>query len=204
MKFDDIPQVLVDAVTSAEDKRFFQHSGFDPLRASSKAVLRRSERRPQGAGRLHAEQQLARSFWLDNEKSWKRKPPEMMITIELEQKLSKKEIFEDYCNQMYLGRRGSFSIQGFGEAAQAYFGKDIRQLNVPEAATLAGDAAQRQLFTIRSASRTACASGATGAGPDAAERLHHGPRIRPGHRDAAEPGEEREHSRWTRRISWTW
>ena len=134
--FDDIPLVLVQAVTSAEDKRFFHHSGLDPFgMVRALYVDLKKGRKEQGASTLT--QQLARSFWLDSSKSWKRKLPEMLITIELEQKLSKKQIFEDYCNQMYLGRRGSFSIQGFGEAAQAYFGKDIRQLNLPEAATLA-------------------------------------------------------------------
>ena len=63
---------------------------------------------------------------------------ELLITLRLEQTLSKQQIFEDYANQIYLGRRGSFSINGFGEAAEAYFGKDIRQLTLPEAATLAG------------------------------------------------------------------
>ena len=61
-----------------------------------------------------------------------------MITLQLEQKLSKEQIFEMYCNQIDLGRRGSFTIRGFGEAAEAYFGKDIRQLTPAEAATLAG------------------------------------------------------------------
>ena len=65
-------------------------------------------------------------MWLDHDKDWKRKVAEVMITLQLEQKLSKKEIFEYYANQIYLGRRGSFSIHGFGEAAQAYFGKDMR------------------------------------------------------------------------------
>jgi penicillin-binding protein 1B len=136
VKFEDIPQVLVDAVTSAEDKRFFQHAGIDPLGIIRAAYVDlKKGRKEQGASTLT--QNLARAFWLDNVKTWKRKLAEVMITIELEQKLSKKEIFEDYCNQMYLGRRGSFSIQGFGEASQAYFGKDIRQLNLVEAATLA-------------------------------------------------------------------
>ena len=77
-------------------------------------------------------------FWLDPEKRWTRKLAELMITLRLEQTLSKQQIFEDYANQIYLGRRGSFSIHGFGEAAEAYFGKDIRQITLPEAAKLAG------------------------------------------------------------------
>ncbi len=133
----DIPQVLVQAIISAEDKRFFQHSGFDPIRIV-KAVYDdlRQGRKAEGASTLSM--QLARSFWLDNEKNWRRKAAEVMITLELEQKLSKQEIFEFYCNQISLGQRGSFGIRGFGEAAQAYFGKDLRQLTIPEAAMLAG------------------------------------------------------------------
>jgi len=133
----DIPQVVVEAIISAEDKRFFQHSGFDPIRIV-KAVYDdlRQGRKAEGASTLSM--QLARSFWLDNEKNWRRKAAEVMITLELEQKLSKQEIFEFYCNQISLGQRGSFGIRGFGEAAQAYFGKDLRQLTIPEAAMLAG------------------------------------------------------------------
>ncbi|HXI42900.1 MAG TPA: PBP1A family penicillin-binding protein, partial [Bryobacteraceae bacterium] len=137
VKYADIPKVLIDAVISAEDKRFFQHAGFDPFRIV-KAVYDdlKQGRKAEGASTLSM--QLARSFWLDNEKNWKRKAAEVMITLELEQKLSKEEIFEFYCNQIDLGRRGTFGIRGFGEAAQAYFGKDIRQLTIPEAAMLAG------------------------------------------------------------------
>jgi penicillin-binding protein 1B len=133
VKYPDIPKVLIDAVISAEDKRFFQHAGFDPLRIV-KAVYDdlKQGRKAEGASTLSM--QLARSFWLDNEKNWKRKAAEVMITLELEQKLSKEEIFEFYCNQIDLGRRGTFGIRGFGEAAQAYFGKDIRLLTIPEAA----------------------------------------------------------------------
>lgn len=137
VRFSDIPQVLIDAVTSAEDKRFFQHQGFDPLRIVKAAYVDLKEgRKEQGASTLS--QQLARGLWLVPEKRWTRKMAELLITLRLEQTLSKQEIFEDYANQVYLGRRGSFSINGFGEAAEAYFGRDIRQLTVPQAATLAG------------------------------------------------------------------
>jgi len=137
VKFRDIPQVLVDAVTSAEDKRFFMHNGFDPIRIIKAAYVDLKEgRKEQGASTLS--QQLARGFWLDQNKRWTRKLAEMIITLQLEQKLSKEEIFEDYANQGYLGWRGSFEIHGFGEAAEAFFGKDLSQVNLPEAATLAG------------------------------------------------------------------
>ena len=137
VRFDDIPKVMVEAVLSAEDKRFFQHSGFDPLRVMRAAYVDLKEGyKKEGASTLSM--QLAREFWLDQSKNWKRKAAEVMITLELEQKLSKKEIFEYYCNQISLGQRGSFAVRGFGQAAQAYFGKDIRQLSIREAATLAG------------------------------------------------------------------
>jgi penicillin-binding protein 1B len=82
--------------------------------------------------------QLARSFWLTPEKTVQRKIAEVMITLHLEQKLSKEQIFEYYSNSVDLGRRGSFAIRGFGEAAQTYFGRDVRDLSLAQAATLAG------------------------------------------------------------------
>jgi penicillin-binding protein 1B len=137
VKYDDIPAVLVNAVISIEDKRFFQHSGFDPIRiVKALWVDFRERRKDQGASTLT--QQLAKNIWLSNRKTWMRKFDELLITIHLEQKLTKQEIFEYYANMIPLGQRGSFAIRGFGEAAQAFFGKDIRQLTLPEAATLAG------------------------------------------------------------------
>jgi penicillin-binding protein 1B len=137
VKFADIPPVLVQAVTSAEDKHFFQHSGFDPVRIIKAAYVDiRQGRKEQGASTLS--QQLARMFFLDQDKRWTRKMAEMIITLQLEQKLTKNEIFEDYANQIYLGNRGTFRIHGFGEAAEAYLGKDLSQINLPEAAELGG------------------------------------------------------------------
>ena len=137
VKFDDIPPVLVHAVVSIEDKRFFQHSGFDPIRiVRAIFVDLRNGRKTQGASTLT--QQLAKMLWLDPRKTFQRKYEELLITVHLEHKLNKQKIFEYYANQVDLGRRGSFAIRGFGEAAQTYFGKDIRNLTLPEAATLAG------------------------------------------------------------------
>ncbi len=137
VRFEDIPSVLVHAVISIEDKRFFQHSGFDPVRIAKAVFVDLRERRnAQGASTLT--QQLARNLWLDSRKTFTRKFNELLITIHLERKLTKQKIFEYYANQVDLGRRGSFAIRGFGEASEAYFGKSIRQLSLPEAATLAG------------------------------------------------------------------
>ncbi len=138
VKYEDIPPVLVHAVVSAEDKRFFQHSGFDPVRIIKSAYVDvRKGQNAQGASTLSM--QLAGMLLLDRaDRSWRRKIPEVLITMHLEQKLKKEQIFEDYANQVPLGQRGSFGIRGFGEASQAFFGKDISQLTLPEAATLAG------------------------------------------------------------------
>ncbi len=137
VKFHDIPEVLVQALTSAEDKRFFQHGGFDPFRIIKSFYVDLKEgRNAQGASTLSM--QLARMFFLTTDKRWKRKLAEVMITLQLEQKLSKEEIFEDYANQIDLGWRGTFNIRGFGQAAEAYLGKDLTQITLPEAAELAG------------------------------------------------------------------
>lgn len=137
VRYAELPPVLIQAVISIEDKRFFQHSGFDPARMLKAVwVDLRERRKDQGASTLT--QQLAKMLWLDSRKTFARKFDELLITIHLERKLSKEKIFEYYANQVPLGRRGSFAIRGFGEAAQAFFGKGIRQLTLPEAATLAG------------------------------------------------------------------
>jgi penicillin-binding protein 1B len=135
--FTDLPPDLVNAVVSVEDKRFFSHSGIDFLRLAKAAYIDlKTGRKEQGASTLTM--QLARSLWLRPQKRWRRKLEEIGITLHLERKLGKRQIFEDYANQVYLGQRGAISIGGFGEAARFYFGKDVSQLDLSEAALLAG------------------------------------------------------------------
>jgi len=114
VRYEDIPPVLVHAVVSAEDKRFFQHSGFDPIRIVKSAYVDMKQRQnAQGASTLSM--QLAGMLFLDrSDRSWRRKIPEVLITMHLEQKLKKEQIFEFYANQVPLGNRGSFGIRGFG------------------------------------------------------------------------------------------
>jgi penicillin-binding protein 1B len=135
--YDDIPKVMVDAVTSIEDRRFFFHSGVNYWRLMKAGWidLREGGNR-QGGSTITM--QVARGFFLTREKKLKRKLTEILISIELEQRFSKKKIFELYANQVDMGQRGSFTITGFGEAAQAYFSKDLKELTLPEAALLAG------------------------------------------------------------------
>lgn len=137
IKFGDIPRILVDAVTSIEDKRFFQHAGFDPIRILKAVYVDVKEgRKDQGASTLSM--QTARMFFLTQDKSWTRKAAEFIITLQLEQKLSKEDIFEYYANQVDLGWRGTFHIVGLAQASEAYLGKDLNNITLPEAAELAG------------------------------------------------------------------
>src|SRR5258707_12222627 len=82
--------------------------------------------------------QLSRGFFLNPEKTIRRKLTEMLIAEELEQKFSKQQIFEFYGNWVNLGQRGSFAISGFAEACRTYFNKDLKDITLPEAALLAG------------------------------------------------------------------
>jgi penicillin-binding protein 1B len=137
VRFHEIPQPLIHAVTSVEDKHFFEHGGFDYRRAVKAAwVDFRDGRKQEGASTLTM--QLARALWLRPRKSWRRKVDEILITLHLEHVLSKQQIFEDYANQTYVGRRGPYSVNGFGEAARVYFGKELWQIDTAEAALLAG------------------------------------------------------------------
>ena len=135
--FREIPPVLVHAVVSAEDKHFFQHGGLDLPRVAKAAYVDLLEgRKEQGASTLTM--QLVRGLWLQPEKQWKRKIAEAMMTVRLERKWSKEEIFETYANQVFLGRQSAYSIHGFAEGSEVFFGKPLRDLSIAEAALLAG------------------------------------------------------------------
>ncbi|MGH9353497.1 MAG: penicillin-binding protein 1A, partial [Terriglobia bacterium] len=135
--FHDCPKVLMNAVLSAEDRRFFSHHGVNVFRLIEATLTDiRSDERLQGGSTLTM--QLARNFFLVRKKTVKRKLDEIFLAILLEHRLSKDEIFTLYANQVYMGQRGSFSIYGFGEAADEYFNKSVKDLTLPEAALIAG------------------------------------------------------------------
>jgi penicillin-binding protein 1B len=137
LRFGEIPKILIDAVVSAEDKRFFRHQGFDLFRIVKAAYVNLGKgRAAEGASTITM--QLARSLWLKPDKSWKRKEAQFFMALGLERKLSKHQIFEHYSNEVYLGHRGTYDIHGFGEATRVYFDKPIGALTLSEAATLAG------------------------------------------------------------------
>ncbi len=135
--YSELPPNLVQAVMAIEDRRFFEHDGVNYSRLFS-AALRDilTGRKVEGGSTLTM--QLARGFFLTPEKKFKRKIIEIVITFQLEHRFTKQQIFEMYANEINLGQRGSFSIDGFGEASQVYFGKDVGQLNLAECALLAG------------------------------------------------------------------
>ena len=135
--YDELPSYLVPAVTSIEDRRFFSHGGVDYIRLLG-AARADFEHHRYSEGGSTLTMQLARGFFLTPAKHIKRKILEILITWHLESRFSKKQIFQMYANEIPLGQAGSFAINGFGEASHVYFGKDVRQLDLPECALLAG------------------------------------------------------------------
>ncbi|MEM9172087.1 MAG: penicillin-binding protein 1A [Pseudomonadota bacterium] len=131
--YDDIPPHVVQAFLAAEDDRFFSHPGIDyqgVLRAAWKNLL--AGRRGQGASTLT--QQLARDYFLTRERSFIRKLKEAFLAYKIEQEFSKEEIMGLFLNKMFFGQRA----YGVAAASQVYFGKALVDINIAEAATLAG------------------------------------------------------------------
>ncbi|MDE2365446.1 MAG: penicillin-binding protein 1A [Betaproteobacteria bacterium] len=133
IKIGAAPQRLKQAILAAEDDRFYQHGGVDYLgilRAAYSNFTSGGMR--QGASTITM--QVARNFFLTKEKTLSRKFSEALLAFKIEHSLSKDEILELYFNQIYLGQRA----YGFAAAAQVYFGKPLGEINLPEAAMLAG------------------------------------------------------------------
>ncbi len=137
IEYKDLPKSLVDAITSIEDRQFFEHSGIN-WRGIVRALLTDVQSGEIREGGSSITQQLVKNFFLKPDRTWKRKLSEAYMSFILETRLSKEKIMEMYCNQIYLGQRGGFSVNGFGEAARSYFGKDVSQLSLQESALLAG------------------------------------------------------------------
>lgn len=136
--YDEIPQNLVHAVLAIEDRRFFEHSGVNYISMMSWAWHDLIGDRKHRGGASTVTMQLAKLLFVADTGTIKYKITQIMVAFHLEHRFNKKQIFELYGNQVNLGQRGSFAIDGFGEAAQAYFGKDVRQLDLAECAMLAG------------------------------------------------------------------
>jgi penicillin-binding protein 1B len=134
---DQVPQSLQDAVVVTEDVRFWHHPGIDPI-GMFRAVFRNIKAGGVAEGASTLTQQLVKNYYLNGERTFKRKIPEIFMAIVLDAKYSKREILEAYLNDIYLGRNRSISIMGVGEASHFYFGKPVTDLNVAESALLAG------------------------------------------------------------------
>jgi penicillin-binding protein 1B len=136
--YGELPPNLVHAVISIEDRRFFEHGGVDYIRLLGAVKNDLTHRHTYMEGGSTLTMQLARGFFLSPEKRIKRKLIEIVITYQLESRFKKQQIFQMYANEIPLGQQGSFAINGFGEAARAYFNKDVGQLDLAECALLAG------------------------------------------------------------------
>ena len=135
--YEEIPPHMIQAVIAIEDRSFFEHGGINYLR-TLKCGVEDLLSHHMSCGGSTLTQQLARGFFLTPEKKITRKLREIMITFQLEHRFNKKQIFAMYANQINLGQRGSYAINGFGEAAQTFFGKNLGQLDLAESALLAG------------------------------------------------------------------
>ena len=128
-----VPKNLQHAFIAAEDNRFYDHIGVDPI-GILRAVVTNLTNRGIAQGGSTITQQLAKNAFLSQDQTLKRKIQEAILALELERKYSKKEILEMYMNQIYFGR-GAYGIQ---TAAHTYFGKDVGDLTLAECAMIAG------------------------------------------------------------------
>lgn len=140
--FKDLPPQLIDAITVTEDRAFFEHYGVN-FRGIARALWRRYDGENEGSslenqGGSSITQQLIKNLLLTPERSYERKAKEAYMSLILETRLSKEEIFTLYANQIYLGQSQGVSIYGVGEAANIYFDKDVSALTLAESAFIAG------------------------------------------------------------------
>jgi penicillin-binding protein 1B len=137
LSYDEITPLMVQAILAIEDRRFFEHSGVD-LKGLGRALLRNAVDEQLGQGGSTITQQLVKNTYLSPDKTLQRKYSEAMLAVALERRLSKNDIFALYCNEIYLGQRDAVAVRGVKEAARIFFGKELKDLTLPEAATLAG------------------------------------------------------------------
>jgi penicillin-binding protein 1B len=138
---------MAQAVLAIEDRRFYEHPGVDPIGMVGAALSYATGRRAYLGGGSTITQQLVRNVFLPKfgmtlqtarERSLRRKALEMWVSVILTQRASKDEILEMYLNDIPLGQRGSFAIYGVAEASRLFFAKDVSNLTLAEAATIAG------------------------------------------------------------------
>ncbi len=133
----DVPSVVRTAILATEDERFYEHGGLDP-RGMLRALWTNVRRGRVVEGGSTITQQLVKSRLLTPERTYSRKLNEALLSTALEWRYSKDQILEAYLNEIYLGQSGGSAVRGIGAAARAYFGKEVHQLTLSEAALLAG------------------------------------------------------------------
>ena len=133
-----IPPRMIQAVLAIEDRRFYDHPGVDVIGTTRAVLTNIFGTRRYTSGGSTITQQLVRNTFLTQEKTLKRKFTEWLMSVALERRLSKDQILELYLNDVYLGQRGSFAVHGVPEAARLFFGKDVNNVSLTEAATIAG------------------------------------------------------------------
>src|SRR5262249_12966192 len=137
LRLEDFPRHVVAAVLAAEDARFATHPGVDPIGLLRAAwVNLRDGGVRQGGSTIT--QELAKTLFVSPQRTLSRKRPEAVLAVILEVRMTKQEILEAYLNNVYLGQSESIGIYGVGQAASAFFAKDVRDLSAAEAATIAG------------------------------------------------------------------
>lgn len=134
LTIDQVPQLYIDALLSAEDENFYSHYGVDP-----KALLRAAVRMVQAGGKIQGggstiTMQVARNYLLTLDQTFIRKFNEILLSFQIEQELSKKQILEMYFNKMFMGHRA----YGIEAASHVYYGRSISELDLPQLAMLAG------------------------------------------------------------------
>jgi penicillin-binding protein 1B len=133
-----IPPHMVQAVLAIEDRRFYDHPGIDPIGIASAAIDNVIGRKKYLRSGSTVTQQLVKNTFLTPEQTLKRKVSEWFMSVALERRLSKEQVLTLYLNDVSLGQRGSFAIHGVPEAARLFFSKDVTNLSLAEAATIAG------------------------------------------------------------------
>jgi penicillin-binding protein 1B len=135
---DDIPPLLTETLKAVEDRRFDSHFGVDPIGVARALFVNVSAGEiREGASTLT--QQLVRSYFLSNERTWSRKLREAFMAVALELRYDKAELLHAYINEIYLGQDGARAIHGFGLASQFYFGKPLAELELHELALLVAE-----------------------------------------------------------------
>jgi penicillin-binding protein 1B len=137
IELEEVPAHVVQAILAVEDSRYYGHPGLDPIRIGGALVANlKAGGTTQGGSTIT--QQLIKNYYLTADRTYRRKAIEAPMALILELKYPKDEILQAYLNEIYLGQRGASSIMGVEEASRHYFGKSVREIDLSQAATLAG------------------------------------------------------------------